>query len=100
MKICEKSTHQMYTVCGVIRQNTHVVATLVGFRKNVAHITVYLPLSKSGTTLDRREVNGALLNGFAKAPECILIDIFNAKLHTQSLVSHIACNFLAPPVAG
>ena len=79
----------MHTSFDVIHQNTHVVTT-VGFRKDVAH-TVYLLLSETRTKLGKGESSGLLLNGLSKAPERILLGLFNAKLHAHSLDSHIQC---------
>ena len=70
----------MHTSFDVIHQNTHVVTT-VGFRKDVAH----------NPKLGKGESSGLLLNGLSKAPERILLGLFNAKLHAHSLDSHIQC---------
>ena len=52
----------MYTSLVLFYQNT-VIIILVGFQRNVAHITSSLFLSKSGTKLDKGEVvDGALLD--------------------------------------
>ena len=74
----------MCTSFGVIYQNTVVIIILVGFQKDIAHITVALLLSKTGTQLDKEGVSGALLNDLPKSLECILLDLFNAKLHAHS----------------
>ena len=46
-------------------------------------------LSKAGTKIDKGRLSGALINDVSKALECILLDLFNDKLHAQSLDSHI-----------
>ena len=66
-----------------------MVTKLVDFRKNIAHITVPLLLSKSGTKIDEGGVKGALLNDLSKAFEFILLGLFNKKLHAYSLDSHM-----------
>ena len=66
-----------------------MVTKLVDFRKNIAHITVPLLLSKSGTKIDEGGVKGALLNDLSKAFQFILLGLFNKKLHAYSLDSHM-----------
>ena len=53
-------------------QNANLAVTLVGFQKNIAHITVFFFLSKAGAKLDKEEVSGASFNELSKAPEPIL----------------------------
>lgn len=62
-------------------QTTNVVTTLVGFLKDITHITVLLLLSKAGRNLDKEECSGALFNDLSEALECILLNFFNVKLH-------------------
>ena len=81
----------MCTSFDVIYQSTNVITLLDGFRKDIAHIIVSLLLSKIGTKLDKGGVSGALLNDLSKAFDYTLLDLFNAKLHAQSLGSHIQC---------
>ena len=71
-----------------------MVTIVVGFRKDIAFIPFSLLLSKTGTKLDKGRVTGALLNDISKVLECILLDLFNVKLHAHSLDSHIQriCN--------
>ena len=66
-----------------------MVTTLLGFRKNIVHITISLVLSKSGTELGKEGVSGVLLDHLSKALDCILFDLFNAKLCAHSFYSHI-----------
>ena len=66
-----------------------MVTTLASFQRDIAHITISLLFNKAGTELEKRGVSGGLLNDYPKALECILLDLFNAKLHVHSLVSHI-----------
>lgn len=59
-----------------------MVTKLIGFQKDTVHITVssiYLKLK-----LDKGEVNGGLMIDFLKAV-CILLDLYNEKLHEYSL---------------
>ena len=56
-----------------------------GFQKDIAHIIVFLLLSKAGTKLKKGGVTRGLLNDLSKALECILL---NAKLHAPNLDSH------------
>ena len=58
-----------------------MVTTLVGFLKDITHITVLLLLSKAGRNLDKEECSGALFNDLSEALECILLNFFNVKLH-------------------
>ena len=57
------------------------------------HISRYnivsLLLPKAGAKLEKGRINGALLNDLSKPLECILLDLFNVKLHLHSLDSHI-----------
>ena len=73
-------------------QNINMVTTVVCFQKDIAHITVSMFLSKVGTKLD--QVTSALLNDLSNALECILFNLFNARLHAHSLDLHIQyiCN--------
>ena len=66
-----------------------MVTTLLDFRKNIVHITISLVLSKSRTELGKGGVSGVLLDHLSKALDCILFDLFNAKLCAHSLYSHI-----------
>ena len=59
-----------------------------GFQKDIAHIIVFLLLSKAGTKLKKGGVTRGLMNDLSKALECILLDLFNAKLHAPNLDSH------------
>ena len=47
---------QMCTSFGVIYQNNIVIIILVGFQKDIAHITVALLLSKTEIKLDKKEL--------------------------------------------
>ena len=62
-----------------------MVAKLVGFRKDITHITVSLVLSKARTKLERGEVSGGLMIDLSKALECIFLELFNEKLYAHSL---------------
>ena len=68
---------------------TDVVTTLVGFRNDIAHTTVFLLLPKARKKLVKGRVSGGLLNDHSKALEWIMLDPFNAKLHTQNIASYI-----------
>ena len=50
-------------------QNAGVISTLVGFQKDIAHITVSLLKSKAGAKQDKGEVIVALLNDILKGLE-------------------------------
>ena len=66
-------------------QNTNVLIILVGFQKDIAHITVSKALAK----LEKEVVIAALLSGFLNAYECILLYLLNVKLHPHSSDSHV-----------
>ena len=66
-----------------------MVTTVVCFQKDIAHITVSMFVSKAGTKLD--QVTSALLNDLSDALQCILFNLFNARLHARSLDLHIQC---------
>ena len=79
----------MWTSFNVIRANTNMVTTLVGFRTDIAHTIVFLLLSKAGRNVDKKGYSCALLNEISEALECILLEMFNAKLHaTQFRLTH------------
>ena len=83
----------MYTSFGMIYQNTNGYH-ISRFLKGYSAYHCFRALSKVGTKLDQiytrlDGASGALLNDLSKAFKCILLDLFNAKLHAHSLELHI-----------
>ena len=65
-------------------QNTNVLIILVGFQKDIAHITVSKALAK----LEKEVVIAALLSGFLNAYECILC-MYLMSNYTHTVQTHM-----------
>ena len=76
-----KSTHRLVWSY----QNTNVV----GFQKDIVHITIYLLWSKAVRKVDRGGVSAALLTDLSTDFECNLLGLFSTKPHAHSVDSHI-----------
>ena len=61
-----------------------MVTILVGFRKDIIAYICLLALIQTETKQDKGGVSGTLLN-ISKAPECILLGLFNANKHTTCI---------------